>query len=965
MKLLNDRLDSHVRRRAMAAASAGALIAALASAPAHAQNTDETPAASEQADDNSEPAITVTGTRVQRDGYQAPTPLTVIGSEQIQNSASANVADFVNDLPQLSGSATPANSNSAISSGLAGLNALNLRNLGSSRTLVLLDGQRSVASSLTGVVDINTFPQALVERVEVVTGGASAAYGSDALSGVVNFVLDKDFTGIKGEISGGVTTYGDDQRYNASLAAGFEFAGGRGHVLLSGELAHADGIYGTGDRAWNKTGTFIIDTNPAYVAGNGQPERLVASGAQISNSTPGGIITSTALRGIAFGPGGQTYNFVYGAQTKDPWTIGGNWQANQLNESVTLTSPEDRQGVFGRVSFDVTPDISLYVQASWNRDHVINSSSEQYHLGDLTIKADNAFLPQSVRDEAQRLGITQFSFGKFITDLPRRGTDNERTVQRYVVGGEGHFTIGESQWAWNAYYQRGVTNSSQTLPAITNTSRFNAAIDAVRHPTTGQIVCRSTLASPNNGCVPLNLFGTGVANPAAIDYVIGSPHRDETYTQDVAAFSITGEPFSTWAGPVSLATGAEWRRETVDGVVDPVYSSGWRNGNFLVSKGQYDVKEAFLELVVPLAKELPLAHSLEINGAVRATDYSTSGYVTTWKVGGTWEPIPDIRFRATRSRDIRAPNLSELFTAGVANTSTVRDPTRGNAVTSYTGLRVGNPNLTPEIAETLGLGVVFQPSFIPGFNASVDYYNIDIADAIGSITPQETVDYCFAGNTTACNAITRGTNAGGQPIFSQILRQPFNLVSQTARGIDFEASYVRPLDSIVPGAPGRIAFRVLATHYLKNYSNNGISPATDTVGSNGDNGPPNWRYAINLNYSTDSIGVTLGGRGISSGTIDNMFVECASACPASTTANPTISSNYLPGAFYLDASFVYKFNVGGARVQTFVNVKNLTNADPAIVPRDGAGGGFFAFAANPTLYDSLGRVFRVGIRFER
>ena len=162
-----------------------------------------------------------------------------------------------------------------------------------------------------------------------------------------------------------------------------------------------------------------------------------------------------------------------------------------------------------------------------------------------------------------------------------------------------------------------------------------------------------------------------------------------------------------------------------------------------------------------------------------------------------------------------------------------------------------------------------------------------------------------------------------------------------------------------------IAFRVLATHYLNNYSNNGISPATDTVGSNGDNGPPNWRYAINLNYSTDSIGVTLGGRGISSGTIDNMFVECASACPASTTANPTISSNYLPGAFYLDASFVYKFNVGGARVQTFVNVKNLTNADPAIVPRDGAGGGFFAFAANPTLYDSLGRVFRVGIRFER
>ena len=961
MKSPNNRIAGRhdARRHAMAAASAAALIAALAAAPAYAQQ-DPAPAAEQAEDDGN--VITVTGTRVVRDGYQAPTPLTVVGSEQIQNSSSSNVADYVNDLPQLSGSATPANSNSAISSGLAGLNALNLRNLGSSRTLVLLDGQRSVASSLTGVVDINTFPQALIERVEIVTGGASAAYGSDALSGVVNFILNKNFTGLKGEVSGGVTTYGDDQRYNVSLAGGFKFAGGRGHVLVSGEIAHADGIYGTGDRAWNKTGTFIIDTNPAYVAGNGQPERLVASGAQISNSTTGGIITSTALRGTAFGPGGTPYAFVYGAQTKDPWTIGGNWQANQLNESVTLTSPEDRQGVFGRVSFDVTPDINLYVQGSWNRDHVINSSSEQYHLGDLTIKADNAFLPQSVRDRAQQLGITQFSYGKFITDLPRRGTDNERTVQRYVVGGEGHFSIGGSQWAWNAYYQRGVTNSSQTLPAITNTAKFNNAIDAVLSG--GQIVCRSTLTNPTNGCVPLNLFGTGVANPAAIAYVIGSPHRDETYTQDVAAFSVTGELFSTWAGPVSLATGAEWRRETVDGVVDPIYSAGWRNGNFLVSKGQYDVKEGFIEIVVPLAKDTPFLHSLEFNGAVRGTDYSTSGYVTTWKLGGTWEPIPDIRFRATRSRDIRAPSLSDLFTAGVSNTSTVRDPTRANAVTAYTGLRVGNPNLTPEIAETLGLGVVFQPRFLPGFNASVDYYNIDIADAIGSITPQETVDYCFAGNATACAAITRGTNSGGQPIFTQILRQPFNLVSQTARGLDFEASYVRPLDSIIPGAPGRIALRVLATHYLKNYSNNGISPATDTVGSNGDNGPPNWRYSVNLNYSSDSISFTLGGRGVSSGTIDNMFVECASACPLSTTAHPTISSNYLAGAFYADASFAYKFDLGGTRVQAFVNVKNLTNADPAIVPRDGAGGGFFAFSANPTLYDTLGRVFRAGIRFE-
>jgi outer membrane receptor protein involved in Fe transport len=961
MKLLN---DHHTRRKALAV-SAIALATAMATAPAHAQTATPPASAGEQpAEETILTEIMVTGTRVQRNGYQAPTPLTVVGSEQIQASTSSNVADFVNDLPQLAGSATPANSNSAISSGLAGLNALNLRNLGASRTLVLLDGQRSVASSLTGVVDINTFPQALIERVEVVTGGASAAYGSDALSGVVNFVLNKKFIGLKGEASAGVTTYGDNRTRNASLAGGFAFAGGRGHVLVSGEVAHADGIYGTGKRDWNKTGTFIIDTNPAYVAGNGAPQRLVASGAQVDTATRGGIITSTALRGTAFGPGGQTYNFAYGSQTLDPWTIGGNWQANQLNETVTLTSPEDRKGVFGRISYDVTDDFNLYVQGSWNRDHVINSSSEQYHLGDLTIKADNAFLPQSVRDQAATLKIASFSYGKLIADLPARGTDNERTVQRYVVGGEGRFNLVGSSWNWNAYYQRGVTDSSQTLPSITNNTRFTNAIDAVKNAS-GQIICRSTLTNPTDGCVPLNIFGEGVASQAAIAYVIGSPHRDETYTQDVAAFSITGEPFSTWAGPVSVATGAEWRRETVDGVVDPIYSAGWRNGNFLVSKGAYEVKEGFVEVVVPLAKDLPFAQSLEFNGAVRATDYSTSGYVTTWKAGGTWEPISDIRFRGTLSRDIRAPNLSDLFTAGVANTSTVRDPTRANAVTSYTGLRIGNPNLTPEIAKTLGLGVVLKPRFIPGFNASVDYYNIKIADAIGSITPQETVDYCFAGNATACAAITRGTNAGGQPVFTQILRQPFNLVSQTARGLDFEASYVRSLDTILPGAPGKLAFRMLATHYLKNYSNNGISAATDTVGSNGDNGPPNWRYSMSVAYSTDTIGVTLSGRGISSGTIDNMYVECSSACPLSTATRPTINNNHLAGAFYADASFVYKFHIGdGTKAQAFLNVKNIANKDPAIVPRDAAGGGFFAFAANPTLYDTLGRVFRVGIRFE-
>jgi len=899
--------------------------------------------------------VQVTGTRVLRDGYEAPTPLTVMGLEQIQASAPANVADFVNELPALSGSISPQNSNASISSGTAGVNALNLRGLGASRTLVLLDGQRSVGSTITGSVDVNDFPQALISRVDVVTGGASAAYGSDALSGVVNFVLDKDYTGFKAEADGGATTYGDDLSWKVALTQGMPFADGRGHLLLSGELSNKEGIFGV-PREWADQGWFIIN-NPEYSPGNGRPERLLLPQVGLSTATFGGIITNTELRGTTFGPGGAPTAFSYGHLVRDPWMQGGAWRSTQVNNSNTLDPKQTRQSIFTRASFEVSDDMELFIQLSRSRSHTVALSAHQYNLANLVVHADNAFLPQEIADRAAMLGISQFTLGKLHGDLPVRGTDNRRAVNRYVVGANGRFDVIGTSWTWDAYYQKGVSHSSETVPQTTNNARFAQATDAVRDPVSGAIVCRSTLSNPGDGCVPYNLFGISVNSTEALDYVLGRPHREQEFTQDVMAASVAGEPISSWAGPVSLAMGVERRKEEVSGEVDPQYSRGWFVGNYLPSFGSYTVTEGFGEVVVPLLNDAPWSDALDFNAAVRVTDYSTSGTVTTWKTGATWRPFHDVMFRITRSRDIRAPNLSELFQAGAANTNSVIDPFSGNQIVQYTGKRTGNLALVPEEADTTGFGVVLQPSFLPGLSASVDYFNIEIGNSIGSVAAQTIVDRCYAGNQTYCNAITRGINANGADVITEIRLQPFNFVTQISRGLDIETSYRLPLGG------GNLTFRALATHYLKNFEDNGIDPATDSVGENGGDGPPEWRYRTSLSYSRDPMTVTITGRGVSSGVYDNTFIECDADCPTSTVDHRTINNNRIDGAFYLDVNLSYAFGRdAGAEAEVFLNVRNLMNEDPALVAQGPGGIAFLTQPANPTLYDTLGRVFRTGVR---
>lgn len=1003
--------------------AAGVVLATATVASAQTAPTPEPAPAAEPSPDEGE--VTVTGSRVARSGFQSPTPLTVLSQKDIQNtSPSNNIADFVNQLPSVAGSTKPANSRLNLSSGQAGINQINLRNAdgptGGTRTLVLLDGRRNVPSTINGVVDINTIPQALVKSIEVVTGGASAAYGSDAVAGVLNFILDKKYTGLKVSMDSGITTYGDGGNYSMSVAGGMDFADGRGHVLISGELAHRDGIFSV-DRAWNATGYLRIQ-DPNWVSGvSTTPRFLVRKQVGAANSTPGGLIlyslggTANRLRGTYFGQNGQVLQYQYGTLTFAPpggaaapgLTQGGSWQVNDSGRRIGLDPEDDRHGLYGRLSYDVADNVSLFAEVGYNKQRVqfnagpnlascgnanLSNVGANSSVGACTLAADNAYLIQAL-PASVRAGITSVAIGTTAADLPYRGVDNRREVQRYTVGAEGSFELFGKAAPWNIYGQFGQAKLREQLRNVMHFQRTSNATDAVfaqaGNPggyAVGTIVCRinvdANTANDNRACVPLNRLGVGVANPAAFSYFLGDPYRDETLKQYAAGANISTTPFATWAGDVSVAFGAEYRRESITGFVptefQPLITTTvtptgttksttplWSVGNYLPSNGKYNVKEAYLETVVPLGL------GIELNGAVRATDYSTAGYVTTWKGGVTWQINPDVRFRVTRSRDIRAPSLADLFSAGSSNSDAISNPGGAggtlNGITytgtsiSYTATVNGNPNLKPEKADTWNIGAVFTPTFIPGLSVSADYFRIDVNDAIGSLSAQEIANRCFRGDANYCAAIRPDSAAATSRVL--ISNQPFNFANQLVRGFDFDASYRVPLDRLFGAVDGAFTLRGLATYYLDNITDQGL-PNTlifDTVGVNGGQAStPKWIFRASASYETQDFSITATGRGISSGKYSAASIECTTGCKVLTSGaqQNTVDDNHLPGLFYVDLNLTQKVTVDDRTSgQFFINVTNVFNKSPLILPETG-------LAANSTYSDMLGRQFRVGFRAE-
>lgn len=934
--------------------------------------------------------VVITSSRITTRGFKAPTPTSSIGQLEIANNAQPNIFTTIAQLPSLQGSSGTTTNTFSTSSGQQGLSSFALRGLGVSRTLTLLDGQRVVPANIgTGAADISLFPQLLIKRVDVVNGGASASWGSDAVGGVVNFVTDTRFKGFKANFALGETTYGDDRTGVAQVAFGRGFFDDRVHTAFALEYHREEGV-GPGDfgerpangRDWYRSST-LVNTG---ITNNGSPQFRNLDHAQSITYGKYGLITAGPLQGIAFDQNGNPYNFVYGSNGlggpagvpgKDAggtvagcyvgFCIGGDTSAN-VGIGATLQSGIIRSNFYNRTSFSLNDNHELFFTVNLAKVDTHNQPNPGFTQAGLTIQCANPYVPQSIKTQCTNNGISNFRLGTVTPFLPFIRVDTERTQERFVLGANGKFDLFGTNWNYDAYYQHGKEKSDISVHNLLLKARFTAAIDAIE--LNGAIVCRDPVARAN-GCQPINVIGNQTPSASAIAYLqpaVGA-YQHTIQTQDVASFGISGEPFSLWAGPVSMAFGAEYRREAYRAVADP-YGNGtttpysaeypadpalstgggnWYAGNYRNGRGSYTVAEAFLEFNVPLLNSEALGQ-VNLNTAGRATNYSTSGSVEAWKVGLTWDtPLDGIRLRTVRSQDVRAPNLNDLF----GPTTSTNMPNFTNPFTNTT-LTISqnqgsNPGLKPELAQNFSFGVVLaNPEWLPGFNASIDYYSIELEDAIAA-GPNATqlVQYCFDGSVpAACNTFDL---TGPNPYVNV---GNINAASIKTSGVDYEVSYQH---SKPFGLDGNLVLRAMATN-VRDFTTLPGLPGTiaqQTAGQNS-GATPDWKALFVQTYSTDKYSLTLQERWFSDGVIGNQYVVCSSGCPVSTSNNPTLDNNHMDGATYVDVAGSYNIRPG---VQAYFKIDNLFNVEPEASPQTNTG-----LDINPALYDILGRFYRVGVR---
>ncbi len=941
---------------------AGAAVAGLM-AQAQAVQAQERRQTSDLSDTIGE--VVVTGSRVVRDGAQAPTPVTVVSSEQLQKASPGRLGEALVQLPAFRGSSRPSTGNVSATGPNSG-SFLNLRNLGPQRTLILLDGRRATPSALLGATDTNMLPQELVSRVDIVTGGASAAYGSDAVSGVVNFVLDTGFTGVKGLVQGGASGEGDAESYKASLTGGASFAGGKGHVIASAGYFRTPGLQDLNDRDWAAAGwgTLPDPTNPAKL--------LILPNLNSALTSRGGLIVASPatpgapanlLAGTQFLPGGGVRPYNPGTLRGLLNQVGGDGARPRTNLSAAVTT----QNLFAHVDYDLTPSISVFAQGGFAEAHNRYRQVQQFQIPGLngfTIFSGNAFLPASVQSVMTARGIPAFSMGRFDFDFGSPATADALNDSIDVVAG--FKAAAPGGWTIDGYYQHGENRQRIRTEHNVIHERLYAAADAVRDPASGGIVCRTTLTNPGlyPGCVPINLFGEGSPSPEALKYVLGTAYYRTVLKQDVASLSVRGDAFSTWAGPVAVGAGLEYRKEQADQVSDPisrqmnlavgirgfppVYTAapgGFALTNVQPISGSYDIREGFVEVLAPLAKDMPFAKTLDLNAAVRYTDYSTSGGATTWKVGLTWQPVDDVRLRVTRSHDLRAPNIAELFSGSVQSLGTVRDTVMGGIPTATIAAAVGNPKLDPEEADTTTLGVVYQPGWLPGLTASVDYYRIEVADIIDALSAQQTVDQCAAGSARACANITR--NAAGSII--RIVSPRMNLSGLTTSGADIEVSYRRDLTDLAPRLGGELTVRAIVSHLSKMEYAFPNAPSLDRAGEVGLSANPRWSGVLSAGWRGGPWSLYAQERFVGSGDYDKTLVE-----------GVTIADNNVEAVAYTDLTVGYQLGPQARGAQIYVTINNLFDKNPPIVPV-GTLGTFYP--TNPALYDVIGRYYSMGVTF--
>lgn len=955
-----------INKVALLAGASSVFIASAVFAQTPATTTAQLAAGTQDATDDTAQAVgdvVVTGSRILRDGYTAPTPVTVAPIADLQLATPTNIPDALNKLPQFLGSTGPrANTQLQANSGDHG-NLLNLRGVGANRVLVLLDGLRVPPTTYRGAVDSNVIPQLLVSRVDVVTAGASAAYGSDAVSGVVNYVLDTNFTGLKGVVQYGSSTQGDLQNYRIGIAGGMDFAEGRGHVIASAEHFDSDGII-RGDREYAggqyaAVGSVAGSTSTAGTAAN--PLVFIRNG-RSRVETFGGLINSSTVPGLVnqiFNPNGTIRPIATGTPTGTAGIfVGGD--GFYISDTNTLIAPLKTDQAFGRVSYDLTPSLTVYAQGNYAKADTSYLSQANYILGG-RIYSGNAFLNPSV--QALMGPNDSFTIFEYLEDAGPLPTYETTESSMFTAGIKG---AGPHDWTWNLDYTHGWAKTDVAQYQF-NLPKLYAALDAVRD-TNNNIVCRVSTTSSAGlypGCVPLNAFGQGAPSQAALDYVRGDSRYSAENTTDDVAFTTQGDLFTLPAGAISAVFGAEYRKQTLDltSNADPAAAADFTGlrgqpagalnysaTNVGQAAGEVTVKEAFAEVAVPILSADSPVGKVDFNAAGRVTDYSTSGRVQTWKLGGTWEPSDELLFRITKSHDIRAPSLFDLFAGAQTIQTTIVDPHTNvtNTVVQYSG---GNPNLNPEEGDTFTTGVVWSPSFLPGFSASLDYYHLRIEGAIATQTVADMLTECEVsnGSSPTCALIVRPNpfsdrSASNFPTRIDVVNQNISFIDTT--GFDLDASYRTDV------GPGKLALRLYATYAGKyETQNSAAAPVYDYAGY-GANGTVNYarpkvRGSISANYEVGDWTFFA----------QETMIGKVKFGPTQVYAEPALDP-----VFYTDATVVYKVPQTGGAVELFATATNLFDKDAPLAPNVGVPGLYY-----PTLfsvYDIAGRTITAGARFK-
>ena len=950
--------------------------------------------------------VVVTGSLIERPIGDTPTPTVTLSASTILKTGHSNIADVLAQLPQvqnnqaIGGDLTSTNSN-FLTSGF-GVNNVDLRLLGASRTLVLINGRRQVTGSPTSsAVDLNTIPTELIDRIEVITGGASALYGSDAVAGVVNIILKRDFEGVAFHAQAGeATDHHDASDYFGNVMLGGNFADDHGNVTVavtydnSGpihsvnrDISHTDSLHIPG--LFERIGPSAFSS--FGVAGRFESAEAIGANGQVvgvgGNFNPNGTPFVTAVNGFDRSPHRL---IAVGVDRKIIAETGhydiNNWLTFFLDTAYAQTHSSSNLEPFPGASTD-----GLSKPTSAGGTPIIIPLSNPFIPPALL----TALTTQSGGTHPPTNGIEFFR--RFI-DLGDRHSTADRNLGKVTLGFDVRLPFRD--WKVSTYYEWGRTDESDFTHGFYDKIKLQEALNA-RSPNPGEVapaggggfVCNDPIAQAS-GCVPINLFGAGSITPQAAKYVTSLITLQDQATEQVAHIEANGTVIDLPAGPAKLAVGSEYRKESADFVPDAATQAGTVAGNQIPAvSGGFNVVEVFAETDIPVLKDMPFIKSFEVDGAVRYAHYNTAGNATAWMFRGIWQPIEDLKIRATDSSATRAPNIAELFTPpaqtfpGIGtNTDPCIHPANANvqsncnqsiaeagpplpgepaspsyggqtgqaAAQGVGGFQSGNPNLVPEIAYTFTGGGTYTPSWLPGFTATIDWYDIRLHKAIGGLSLADTLSACYNGNpadfnsNVFCQQITRQNNQQLGPIIVQINQPTFNLGAIRTSGVDFQTAYSFDLEDIDPSLAnmGSLSLALNGT-YLSTYETDvGISGTTPSD-SAGTVAFERWRALLRTQYSKDRWTVVTTAHYVGPALADN-------------TVGADLDGNRITSYWTFDTNVSYDIN---DNVQLYVGANNLFDKQPPeIFPGIGEPTSVTGVNTDPGTYDVIGRFVYSGLR---